>query len=123
MNTTTPIKKFELMRSNLETKDLVPADAVHEFLELEADILSQIKAVREALYTYMVDNKIKDLDVLTIAPKTSWNVKGKLAPRFYKQTLNTTKLNSMLKLGEKLPKGVSFTMGSYLTKTNRKAEV
>jgi hypothetical protein len=123
MNATTSIKKFELMRSNLQTNDLVPAEAVREFMELKTAVEAQIKATWKALESYMVTNGIKNLDCLTVAEKKSWKIEGTLPPRFYKQVLDTSRLSDLVKHGDKLPKGASFTMGSYLTKTNRKAGV
>lgn len=121
MNNLSPIKKLETLRTNVETNNsLVPAEAVHEFIELKTALEAQIKATWRALEDYMISNDIKHLDALTIAEKKSWEIKGTLPPRFYKQVVNTTKLNSMVKLGEKLPKGVTYTSGSYITKTNRR---
>ena len=123
MNTLAPVKKLETMRSNLESsKDIVPATAVREFIETKIALEKQIKATWKALESYMIDNGIKNLDCLTIAEKKTWKVKGELPPRFYKQVLDTSKLNFMFEHSNTIPKGASYTTSQYLTKTNRKVE-
>lgn len=83
----------------------------------------ELQNVLEDAWTQIEDQMLKhnvtsikgEWGSLSIAERKNW--KGdKLPPRFYKQTLNTAKLNSMLKLGEKLPKGASYTTTQYLTK-------
>lgn len=123
MTTNTLTKKIQLMRSDFSNHDIIPADAVHEFIELKTVLENQIKATWKALESYMVENNIKTLDVLTMAEKKAWKVTGQLPPRFYKQVVDTSRFAFMVEHGEKLPKGVSCTTSSYLTKTNRKVEV
>ena len=45
-----------------------------------------------------------------------WSVDGKIADRFYKTVLDTTKLNNLLKANEKLPKHVSYETPKKLLK-------
>lgn len=52
---------------------------------------------------------------LTLATRKNWKA-SQLPPRFYKQTLDTAKLNFLYKTGDALPNGASFTETQYLAK-------
>lgn len=89
------------------------------FVKQAKELQNILEEAWGAVEQKMLDHDVKsikgDWGSLTIAERKNW--KGdKLPPRFYKQVLNTAKLNSMLKLGEKLPKGASYTTSQYLTK-------
>lgn len=117
-----PVKELALIRQNLNS-GLTVTDKVKEFMELKTNLEAELKATWKAIEAYMIDNDIKDIYNLTIAEKKSWKATGTLPPRFYKQTLDTARLNFAYEHGDKLPKNASFTTTQYLTKTNRKVEV
>lgn len=124
MKTLQPSKNLELVKSNI-SGSIVTTQNVRELIEIKSDLEMQMKALKDvwkALEAYMLENDIKDLDVLTIAEGRAWKVTGTIPPRFYKQVLDTTELNHLFKTGKKLPKGVSCVPTKYLTKTNRKVE-
>lgn len=123
--TIAPIKELALIRQDLGSNkvQIVATDKVREFMELKTSLEAEIKATWKAIESYMIDNNIKDVYNLTIAEKKTWKVTGQLPPRFYKKTLDTSRLNFDLQHDNKLPKGASFTTSKYLTKTNRKVEV
>jgi hypothetical protein len=68
----------------------------------------------------MLDRNVKqvkgDWGSLSIGTRRNWKVEGQLPPRFYKQTIDTAKLNFMQGRGEKLPKNAKLTTTKYLTK-------
>ena len=75
-------------------------------------------AIKEAMQAHDVDKITLDdgsTIALEAAPKV-WSVDGKIAERFYKTVLDTTKLNAVAKAGEKLPKHVSYTQGLKFVK-------
>lgn len=117
-------KALQTIRHQLDDNavEIVMTEAVTDFLALKADLEAEIKATWNAIEAYMLKNDIKTVGQLTIAERKSWKVQGQLPPRFYKQTLDTTRLNFMLEHGDNLPAGASYSVKPYLTKTNRKVE-
>jgi hypothetical protein len=122
MNTPKAVKDLAIIRHELANNsvELVLNDAVKDFMELKSSIEGELKATWNALQDYMLDNDIKTIENLTIAEKKTWKAERQLPPRFYKQTLDTSRLTFMLEHGDALPKGVAFKTSKYLTKTNRK---
>lgn len=84
-----------------------------KFVQEQKKALEQIQDAWDAVEKAMQDNGITKMSgeygTLQFVPRKSWKVTGKLAPRFYKIVLNTTKLGDMDKHGEKLPAGVAYT--------------
>jgi hypothetical protein len=72
--------------------------------------------VEEQMLNHNVKSIKGDWGSLTIAERKSWKATGDLPPRFYKQTLDTTKLNFMLNHGDTLPEAVEMKTTQYLTK-------
>lgn len=92
-----------------------------------AEFVEQAKALQNVLEEawgiveqQMLDRNVKqvkgDWGTLSIAERRNWKVTGNLPPRFYKQTVDTSKLNFMQAHGEKLPKGVVMSKSKYMTK-------
>lgn len=119
-----PIKQLALVRADLTGKTVSASleSEVANMMAIKEAFDKEWKATFKALETYMIDNNLKTLYNLTIAEKKTWKATNQLPPRFYKQTLDTSRINFMFEHGDKLPKGVSFTTKQYLTKTNRKVE-
>lgn len=96
--------------------------------QLEAMAL-KAKAMQEAIDSFwsLVAEQMQSRGITSVkgdwgyamyVPQTRWSVKknANLAPRFYKKSLDTTKLKFMLDRSEPLPKGVSYDKSSYFTK-------
>lgn len=124
MNKITTPRTLALVRQELDNKALVPTleKDIAEMMAIKAAFDAEWKTTWKALEAYMIDNDIKDIYNLTIAEKKVWKAEGQLPPRFYKQTLDTSRLNFAFTHGDTLPKNVGFTTTQYLTKTNRKVE-
>ena len=92
-----------------------------------ADFVAQAKALQNVLEEawgiveqQMLDRDVKQLKgdwgTISIAERRNWKVVGNLPPRFYKQTVDTAKLNFLQKNGDKLPKGAVMSTSKYMTK-------
>lgn len=90
-----------------------------QFIELQKELTSQIEAAWHEIQTTMLDHDVSsikgDWGYISVAERRNWKATD-LPPRFYKQTLDTARLNSMFKLGDAIPKGASFTTTNYLAK-------
>jgi hypothetical protein len=82
---------------------------------LEAELQSFYEHIQAEMAVTGVTKLSGDWGSLTLATRKTWKA-TKLPPRFYKQTLDTTKLNFLYKSGENLPSGASFTKTNYLSK-------
>lgn len=82
---------------------------------LEAELSSFYEHIQAEMTATGVTRLSGEWGSLSLATRKNWKA-DKLPPRFYKQTLDTTKLNFLYKSGEKLPAGASFTESTYLTK-------
>jgi hypothetical protein len=94
-----------------------------QFAEFVAQAQALSNVLEEAwgiVEQQMLERNVKqvkgDWGTLSIAERRNWKVTGQLPPRFYKQVVDTSKLNFMQAHGEKLPKGVSMSKSKYITK-------
>jgi hypothetical protein len=114
------MKSLDLIVSNPE-QALDPASAVFtQFIKDQTRLQNEIKEAWDGIEQAMRDNDITKIEgdwgKLSFVPKKTWIVGGKLPPRFYKVTLNTTKLNDMQKHGDKLPLGVTYKTDYHFRK-------
>jgi hypothetical protein len=96
----------------IDTTDLMQSDwagFVATAKRMQAEVDEAWAAVEDAMRENGIDKMEGEWGRVSFVSRKNWKVDGKLAPRFYKQVVNTTKLNSMESLGEKLPEGVSYT--------------
>lgn len=110
----------QLTTINIKGVDISKAKQLAGLIEqanAAANVLEDFWGVVEQ---QMLDRNVKqvkgDWGTLSIAERRNWKVEGTLPPRFYKQTVDTAKLNFIEARGEKLPKGVSMSKSKYLTK-------
>jgi hypothetical protein len=82
---------------------------------LEDDLKDFYAHIEEQMVEHDITSIKGDWGHLTLATRKNWQG-DKLPPRFYKQVLDTTKLNLLHKAGERLPSGASFTESRYLSK-------
>lgn len=82
---------------------------------LESELQTFYATIQAEMEEHGIQSVKGDWGALTLATRKAWKA-DKLPPRFYKQALDTTKLNFLFNAGEQLPKGVRFTETQYLTK-------
>lgn len=89
------------------------------FIELQKDVTSQIEAAWAEIQAQMVKHGVSnikgDWGFVSLSERKNWKATN-LPPRFYKQVLDTARLNSLYKLGDPIPKGATFNVTNYLTK-------
>lgn len=103
-----------LKRISNDPNEVVAAgEAFQQFLTAQKRMQDELNEAWEFVEQSMRDagiTKIKgEWGQVSFVPRKSWHVTGTIPPRFYKMTLDTTKLNYMAKNGEKLPLGVIST--------------
>lgn len=100
--------------------------AFADFLTIQSQLISEIEAVWGVIFEKMDEYDITQIKgsfgSLSMAERKNWKADKPLPARFYKQVLDTSKLNLLDKAGEKLPKGAFFTTTRFLQK-RIKAEV
>jgi len=82
---------------------------------LQSDLEAFWQLIEDEMKNHSIQSIKGSWGSLSIAERKNWKATN-LPPRFYKQTLDTARLNSMYKLGDKLPEGASFTTSQYLSK-------
>lgn len=82
---------------------------------LEAELQAFYAHIQAEMEQHSIQSVKGHWGHLTLAKRKNWNGTN-LPPRFYKKVLDTTKLNYLYKANETLPKGVSFTETTYLSK-------
>jgi hypothetical protein len=91
-----------------------------DFVTLAKTLQNELDAAWGIVEQQMLDRDITQLKgewgTVSIGERKNWKATGQLPPRFYKQTLDTTKLNFMLSHGDTLPAGVDYSVKQYLTK-------
>lgn len=110
------------MNSIINTKGLdisKPSDFA-KFVALAQEFQGQIDAawglVEEQMQNRNIQKIAGDWGTISMAERKNWKATKQLPPRFYKQTLDTAKLNFLNKAGEKLPEGAEYTTTSYISK-------
>lgn len=105
---------------NTKGLDISKAKQFAEFVEQAKTLQNAIEEAWGVVEQQMLDRNVKQLKgdwgTLSIAERRNWKVEGTLPPRFYKQTVDTSKLNFLQKNGEKLPKGAIMSTSKFLTK-------
>lgn len=90
------------------------------FLAVAKDLESQIKASYSYLEEQMVKHNVRAVKggwgSLTIAERLNWTAAGKVAPKFYKKTLDTAKVKAYYVAMNRLPNGIDVSTTKYLTK-------
>lgn len=90
------------------------------FLQVAKELEEQIEASYAYLKEQMVQNDVRavkgEWGSLTIAERLNWKAIDTVAPRFYKKTLDTSKLKAYYIAMNRLPNGVDVSTTKYLTK-------
>lgn len=117
MNNLVPAKVQNIL--NLEQHLIVKDGIIQQtpelikYLQITKSLKSQIKASESYLRDQMVDNGIKnfkgDWGSMSLARGLKWSVIGSLAPRFYKKTIDTSRLKAYYVAMNKLPNGVDVS--------------
>lgn len=117
------VKNIAEIRKSLKrgkAGNLAENKAFLDFLAIQQEMTAEFDKTWEVIRERMEQYDIKKIDGdwghILIADRNNWQATGNLPPRFYKQVLDTTKLNFLHKAGGKLPAGVKLTKSHYLTK-------
>jgi hypothetical protein len=105
---------------NTKGLDISKPKSFAEFVELAKELQGQLDLAWGVVEQQMLDRNVKSLKgdwgSATIGERKNWKATTELPPRFYKKSLDTSKLNFMLGHGDTLPAGAEFTTKQYLTK-------
>lgn len=82
---------------------------------IQADLDAFWTAAETEMRNHSITSIKGDWGSLNMAQRKNWRADS-LPPRFYKQILDTAKLNAFYKSGVALPKGASFEVTTYLSK-------
>lgn len=110
----------QLSTINPSKVDITKAKQLAELIEQAQAAQTVLEGFWGAIEQQMLDRKVTtvkgDWGTLTIAERRNWKVEGNLPPRFYKQVVDTSKLNFLEAHGEKIPAGAIMSTSKYLTK-------
>lgn len=87
-----------------------------QYKELEKQKKEAEAQILEAMETHGVQKISGDWGYITLATRTSYSEDGKVAPRFTKKVLDSTKVKAHHILTGELPEGVVAKETKYLTK-------
>lgn len=109
------------LRKSLTTiKQLDNNQQFLDFLRIQAEVQAEIDAtwavVRERMEKYHVTKLSGDWGYITMAERKSFKATGKVAPRFFKLVLDSTKVSAYEKIAGHLPTGVDQTTTKFLQK-------
>jgi hypothetical protein len=103
----------------IDTNNITTADFTN-FVTAAKRMQNEVNEAWAAVEQAMRDAGVSKIDGewgrIQFVERKTWFSTETLPPRFYKATLNTTKLNAMVKLGEKLPVGVDYAVSESFTK-------
>lgn len=127
MNTTkTPISTKVRHSLELEGQLVIKNGVIEQtpillnFLQVTKELEEQIEASYAYLKEQMVANNVRSVKgewgSLTIAERLNWKTIDTVAPRFYKKTLDTSKLKAYYIAMNRLPNGVDVSTTQYLSK-------
>lgn len=109
-----------LRKSIATVKQLDNSQQFLDFLRYQAEVQAEIEAtwavVRERMDKYDVTKLSGDWGYITMAERRSFKATGKVAPRFFKQTLDSTKVSAYEKISGHLPAGVDQSSTKFLQK-------
>lgn len=110
----------QLTTINTKGLDISKPKQFAEFVAQAQALSNLLEEAWGVVEQQMLDRNVKqvkgDWGTLSIAERRNWKVEGTLPPRFYKQTVDTAKLNFLQGRGEKVPKNAKLSMTKYLTK-------
>lgn len=110
----------QLTTINTKALDISKPKQFAEFVSQAQALANVLEEAWGIVEQQMLDRNVKqvkgDWGTLSIAERRNWKITGNLPPRFYKQTVDTAKLNFLQGRGEKLPKGATLTKTKYITK-------
>lgn len=128
-------KPEQLVETVLSLERIVSADekAMQQneqfvaFLEAQDKAKKQIADYWAQIEKQMLDSNVKsikgDWGSITIAERNTFAIDEEtLAPRYFKRVPDTTKINTLFKLENKLPAGVTRGVTRYITKRIKVAE-
>jgi hypothetical protein len=105
---------------NLQDVDITKPEQFAKFVAAAKEIQGQLDAAWGYVEQSMLDGNVTQLKgewgTVSLAERKNWKATTVLPPRYYKQTLDTAKLNFLYKAGEQLPAGAEFTTSQYITK-------
>lgn len=98
---------------DLKTLDISKQAEFSTFVEQAKLLQSALDAAWKLVDEQMKHRGIKELKgeygTVLLVPRKSWKADKTVPPRFFKQTLDTSKLSFMFNHGDSLPQGVSYT--------------
>jgi hypothetical protein len=92
------------------------ADIVAQAKDLQGQLEAFWGAVEQQMLEKGISNLKGDFGSISVAERKTWKATKQLPPRYYKQVLDTSKLNFLFKAGEKLPEGAEYSTSQYITK-------
>ena len=108
------IKASDVVNQNAKFNQLVEYTA---YIEAQTKMLKEAwDKVDDAMRTYNIKTLKGDWGTVSRGERKVWTADQNLDPKFYKQVLDTTKLNAMAKV-DMIPDGASFTISEYLRKS------
>ena len=116
--------KNTILPATIKASDVVNQSAkFNQLVEYTAYIDAQTKMLKEAwnkvddaMRTYNIKTLKGDWGTVIRGERKVWRADKELDSKFYKQVLDTTKLNAMAKV-DMIPDGASFTISEYLRKS------
>lgn len=105
---------------NLKGLDISKQTEFSTFVKQAKALQSQLDAAWALVDQQMKSRGISqvkgDWGTLSQAERKTWKADDTLPPRFYKQVLDTSKLNFMLTHGDVLPEGLELKVTKYLVR-------
>lgn len=109
-----------LRKSIATVKQLDNSQQFIDFLRYQAEVQAEIEAtwdvIKDRMDKYGVTKMSGDWGYITMAERKSFKATGKVAPRFFKQTLDSTKVSAYKKISGHLPAGVDQSTTKFLQK-------
>lgn len=110
----------QIRRSLQRSSAIERSNAFKQFLIVQKQMQDEIDKTWELVRQNMEAHDIEKIDgewgYIRISERHTYDSDGSLAPRFYKQVVDGSKVASYLKIAGKLPRGAQVRTTKYLSK-------